>query len=124
MDDYYDIKKAIEHKDDLMEFRRKEKIPLTAAFDEILKIDDVGLRELEEIRTSATWQYVADVILVDIIAEALRKAGGIHKLTYVRLHEMFAHGRIAIRPGDVDGIEEAMRKRYQALRRLMALDRR
>lgn len=124
MEDYYDIKKAIDHKDDLMKFKRKEKIPLTSGLDEILKFDDLGLRQLEEIRTNAVWQYVADVILVDIIAEALRKAGGIHKLTYVRLHELFAHGRLAIRPGDVDGIEEAMRKRYQALRRLIALDRR
>ena len=103
---------------------KKDKIQLTPGFDEILKIDDVGLRELEEIRTSAIWQYVADVILVDIIADALRKAGGIHKLAYVRLHELFAHGRIAIMPGDIDGVEEALRKRYQALRRLMALDRR
>lgn len=124
MEDYYDIKKAIDHKDDLMEIKRKEKIPLTSGLDKILRLDDLGLRQLEEIRTNAIWQYVADVILVDIIAEALRKAGGIHKLAYVRLHEMFAHGRLAIRPGDVDGIEEAMRKRYQALRRLVALDRR
>lgn len=124
MDDYYDIKKAIEHKDDLIKVKRKEKIPLTAELDEILRMDDLGLRQLEEIRTNAVWQYVADVILADIIDEALKKAGGFHELAYARLRDMFLHGRLAIRPADVDGIIKAMKKRYAALRRLMVLDRR
>ena len=124
MDDYYDIKKAIDRKDDLMKIKRKERIPLTAGLDEILRIDDLGLRQLEEIRTNAVWQYVADVILADIIAKALKKAGGIHELAYARLRDMFLHGRLAIRPADVDGLIKAMKKRYAALRRLMVLDRR
>ena len=70
----------------------KDKIPLTAGLDGLLKIDDAGLRSLEEVRTNAVWQYVADAILVDIIDDSLRKAGGIHKLSYARMSAMFAHG--------------------------------
>ena len=101
----------------------KKKYKLTSNPIDIDKLD-LGERELEILKKNAAYQYIADVILVDVIADSIRDSGGLTKLLKRRIMALFSHGSISISGEDIDGIVCAATARYRALRRLLALNRR
>ena len=102
---------------------KREKHRLTPSLADIDKLD-ISERELELLKGNAAYEYIADVILVDAIADSIRDSGGLTKLLKRRIIALFSHGFISISGEDIDGIVCAATARYRALRRLLALNRR